>query len=273
LDEHRATRVQSPFQRPRQPWILVAVVGAFLLVALIKPWSFGADGSGSGRSAIQEAVPSGSGRSIHDEPSIAPASTILDPNAMPCLTDATEQVVYIERWAGHQVQSWVAAPDVTVSGPLDAQLVPISIFSNHVVGLGICAPRDAIGVRQPAARFRDVESIIETPAGPRAIPLGNPDLITGDPSGPEPALLYGAPAVAASRASPGPARSGPPADPNPGRSTPVTPDPDTGSAPPVGDLAHWPTGSYAISFTFLSDGPAVVHWLRVDLIQGAGEPG
>ena len=265
--------MQSPFQRPRQPWVLVAVVVAFLLLALIKPWSFGQDGSGSGRSGIREAIPSGRGRAIRDEPSIAPTPTILDPNAMPCLTDATEQVVLIERWAGHQVQSWVAAPDVTVSGPLDGRLAPISVFSNHVVGLGICAPRDALGVQQPAARFRDVESIVKTAGGPLAVGLGTPDPITGSPSGPEPALLYGAPAVVLSRGSAGPPRSEPPADPNAGGPTPVTPNAEPGSASPIRDLAPWPTGSYAISFVFLSDGPRVVHWLRIDLIQGAGEPG
>ena len=251
----------------------MAVVVAFLLVALIKPWSFGEDGSGRGRSGNREAVPSDSGRAIHDEPSIAPTPTILDPNAMPCLTDATEQIVFIERWAGHQVQSWVAAPDLAVSGPLDRRLVPISIFSSHVVGLGICAPRDVIGIQQPAARFRDVESIVRTPGGPLAVGLGIPDPITGNPSGPEPALLYGAPAGVSSRGSAGPPRSSPPADPNAGRQTPVTPNAEPGSGLPIRDLAPWPTGSYAISFVFPSDGPAIVHWLRIDLIQGAGEPG
>ena len=265
--------MQSPFGRPREPSILVAVIAAFLLIALLKPWSFGEDGSDGGRPGARGAIPSGSGLAIGGEPSLAATPSILDPNAMACLTDATEQVVIIERWAGHEVRSWVAAADMTVSGPLDERLVPISIFSSHVIGLGICAPRARIGTQQPAARLLDVQSIVQTASGPLAVDLGKPDPITLQLSGPEPALLYGAPVVTLPRASVSPPRFDPPADPTATEPPPETPTSGTGLPSPTDGWATWPTGSYAIAFRFPSDGSNVVRWLRIDLIQGAGGSG
>lgn len=272
-DEPKAVRVQSPFARPREPSILVAVIAVLLLIALVKPWSFGERKSDSSRPGARSAIPSSTGLATDGEPSLAATPSILDPNAMPCLTDATEQVVIIERWAGHEVRSWVAATDMAVSGPLDERLAPIAIFSSHVIGLGICASRAQIGTRQPAARLLDVESIVQTAGGPLAVDLGTPDPITLQLSGPEPALLYGAPAVAVPSPSVGPRRSDPPADPTAMEPPPETPTSGTGLPSPTGGWATWPTGSYAIAFRFLSDGSRVVRWLRIDLIQGAGAPG
>jgi hypothetical protein len=237
--------VQSRFERPREPSILVAVIAAFLLIALIKPWSFGENGSDSGRPGPPVAIPSGSMVVLDVEPSLGATPSILDPNAMACLTDATEQVVIIERWAGHEVRSWVAVADMTVSGPLDERLVAISIFSSHVIGLGVCAPRARAAGQQPAARLLDVRSIIQTASGPLAVDLGKLDPITLQPSGPEPAILYGAPVVPLPGVSPG----------------------------PTDGLATWPTAAYAIAFRFPSDGSNAVRWLRIDLIEGAGESG
>ena len=151
---------------------------------------------------------------------------------MACMTDASEQVVIIERWAGHEVRSWVAAADMTVSEPLDERLVPISIFTSHVIGLGICASRDRTGTQQPAARLLDVQSIVQAASGPLAVDLGRPDPITVQLRGPEPALLYGAPAVTLPGSPASPSRPGPLADPtatgpgardlDPRHGTPVT---------------------------------------------------
>lgn len=255
----KAVRVQSPFQRPREPSVLVAVVAAFLLIALVKPWSFGENGSDSGGSAAPGAIPSGTGHGIDAEPSPAPTSTILDPNAMACLTDQMEQVVIIERWAGHEVRSWVASVDMTASGPLDARLEPVSIFSSHVIGLGVCAPRAQVGTQGPAALLLDVQSIVQAAGGQMAVDIGRPAPITVQPSGQDLAVLYGAPGVTLSRASAGPAASEPPPRTSSG----------TGLPAPT-DLATWPTGSYAIAFRFPSDAPYLVRWLRIDLVRGAG---
>ena len=267
-----AVRVQSPFGRPREPSILVVVIAAFLLIAILKPWSFGEDGPDAGRPGAG-AIPFGSGPVSEDEPSPASSPSILDPNAMACMTDATEQVVIIERWAGHEVRSWVAAADMTVSEPLDERLVPISIFTSHVIGLGICASRDLTGTQQPAARLLDVQSIVQAASGPLAVDLGRPDPITVQLRGPEPALLYGAPAVTLPGSPASPSRPGPLADPTATGPAPGTSTPGMGLPSPTDAWATWPTGSYAIEFAFPSDGPNVMRWLRIDLIPGAGAAG
>ncbi len=260
--ETDTVRVQSPFKRRREPSVLVAVVAIFLLIALVKPWSFGQGRSESNGSGAPVDTSSGNGLAAGAQPSPSAAPPILDPNAMPCLTDAVEQVLIIERWAGHEVRSWVASTDRTVSGPLDDRLAPIVVFSSHVIGIGVCAPRALAGAGQPAARLLDVRSIVQTVDGPLAVDLGTPDLITVQPSGPEPALLFGAPAVTPQ----------PSVDPGPSDRPAGSTVPPRATAPTRGST-RWPTGSYAIAFRFPSDGPDVVRWLRIDLIKGAGASG
>jgi hypothetical protein len=271
--EPNTVRVRSPFARPREPSIVVAVIVAFLLIALLKPWSFGDNGSNGGQPRPQAAIPSSRAGAIAEEPSQTATPSIPDPNAMDCLSDPTEQIVIIERWAGHEIRSWIAAAEMTASGPLDERLVPIPIFSAHVIGLGICAPRARAGPQQPAARLLDVQSIVQTASGPLAVDLGLPDPITLRMSGPDPALLYGAPAAALPRAPVDPLRVDPRADPTATELPRQTPASGTGLLSPTGGWATWPTGSYAIAFLFPSDGPSVVRWLRIDLIHGAGASG
>ena len=273
--EPDAVRVQSPFSRPREPSIIVAVIAVFLLVALLKPWSSGENGSSNGQPSDRGAIPipSSSELATDGQPSLAATPTILDPNAMACLTDATEQVVILERWAGHEVRSWVAAVDTTVSGPLDERLVPIPFFSTHVIGLGICAPRTGSGTQQPAARLLDVQSIVRTVGGPLAVDLGVPDPITLQMGGSEPAFLYGAPVATVPKSSVGPPGSEPRADPTTTELPGQTSASGTGLPTPIGGLVPWPTGSYAIAFQFPSAGSHIIHWLRIDLIQGAGASG
>jgi hypothetical protein len=265
--------VQSPFRRPREPSIILAVIAVFLLVALLKPWSFGENGASNGQLSDRGAIPipSGSEQAADGQPSLAATPTVLGPNTMACLTDATEQVVILERWAGHEVRSWVAAADMTASGPLDERLEPIPFFSTHVIGLGICAPRTGSGTQQPAARLVDVTSIVKTADGPLAVDLGVPDPITLQMGGSEPASLYGAPRTIPPEASVGPSRL------DAGASPPTLEMPRqtsaTGVSTPSGGLAPWPTGSYAIAFQFPSAGSHIIHWLRIDLIQGAGASG
>lgn len=269
--EPTAVPVQSPFGRPREPSILVALIAAFLLIALLKPWSLGENGSDSGQPRAPSAIPSGTELAIDGEPSLAATPSIVDPNAMACLTDVTEQVVILERWAGHEVRSWIAAADVTVSRPLDQRLVPIPFFSTHVIGVGICAPRARTGSQQPAARLLDVQSIVQTATGPLTVDLGVPDPITLQLGDPEPALLYGAPVATSPRASANLPRFYP-ADPA-AEPWPAIPTPGMGPPSSTDGWATWPAGSYAIAFLFPSDGSNVVRWLRIDLIKGAGTSG
>jgi hypothetical protein len=270
-DEQDTIRVQVRFERRRAPSIMVAGIVVFLLIAVLKPWSFGQDRSEDTRPGANGSIAAATGL-----PSVAPTlaletapptpTPVPDPNAMACLTDETEQIVLLERWAGNEVRSWVASADVPATGPLDPGLVPVSIFSSHVIGLGVCAPRAQLGAQRPAAQVVDVFSIVRTADGVHAADLGWPDAINQQPSGPEPAVLYGAPRAALPNLSPGgsivlPVESVSPsaiAAPSPG----IAPAPDAWPA--------WPTGSYAIGFRFPSDDPNLVRWLRVDLSKGAG---
>lgn len=261
--EPDTVRVRSPFARPREPSIVVAVIVAFLLLALLKPWSFGDNGSNAGQARPQAAIPSSRAGAIAEEPSPTATPSIPDPNAMACLSDLTEQVVILERWAGHEVRSWIAAADMTTSGPLDERLVPIPIFSAHVIGLGICAPRVGSDVEQHAARLLDVQAIVTTTGGSVAEDLGLPNPITVQMRGADPALLYGSPGQAPVMRLPG-ASIGATQQPQPTSAA------DTGAPVPNDDWAAWPPGAYAVAFLFPSDGPSVVRWLRIDLIEGAG---
>jgi hypothetical protein len=198
---------------------------------------------------------------------------------MVCLADETEQLVTLERWAGHEVRSWVAVSDVIVGGPLDPRLLPVAIFSTRVIGLGVCASRDQAATaepidggtgqsRGPGARLLDVHSIVQTPTGPRAIDLGSPMQLTRQLSGSDPAVLYSPPVV-------GPGESLGPSGPDPSRGLPTEAGAAYGTPEPMlplrtADPVPWPIGSYSIAFRFDSDVPGVVHWLRFDIIKGAG---
>ena len=269
--EQDSVQVQRRFERRRAPSILVGGIVAFLLIALLKPWSFGQERSSDTQPGLDGSIAEATGL-----PTVAPTpalettpptpAPVPDPNAMACLTDETEQIVLLERWAGNEVRSWVASADVPATGPLDPGLVPVSIFSSHVIGLGVCAPRAQLGAQHPAAQIVDVFSIEHTVDGIHASDLGRPGAITREPSGAEPAVLYGVPQAALPNVSPGgsivlPVGSASPA----GSAVPspvIAPAPDASPA--------WPTGSYAIGFRFPSDDASLVRWLRVDLIKGAG---
>lgn len=258
--EPDAVRVESPFARPREPRVLVALAAAFLLLALLKPWSFLEDGA-AGQSPGPSSIPSGSAPAIAMRSPEATPSPVPDPNAMDCLSDQMEQVVILERWPGNEVRSWIATSKVAARGPLDDRLVAIPIFSSHVVGLGVCSS-GAGGVSGVTARVVDVRSITESSDGPVSVSLGIPDPITRGVGGADAAMLYGAPGTVPPKASVGRA----PVD---GRTDRT----GTPSLPRSRAPSTWPTGSYAIAFSFPSDGAGVVRWLRIDLIHGAGSAG
>ena len=258
----------------RTPSILAASIAVFLLIALVKPWSFGAspqpDAPATGVPAATAALAAGPTPSPAATPSPTPA--IVDPNAMACLTDESDQIVLLERWSGNEVRSWVAAVDMIVADPLDDRLQPVTVFSTHVIGLGVCAPRSS-GEAVPAAQILDVRAIVADAGGRRSVDLGEPERISLESHDPEPAVLFGAPAATRPSPTPGLRRLDSNFDPH---------DPGRASAPPtrsggpvlaVADFAIWPTGSYAIGFRFGSDATTVVRWLRIDLLKGAGAAG
>jgi hypothetical protein len=182
---------------------------------------------------------------------------------MACLSDDIEQVVAFERSPRSEVRSWIAVEERPVSGPLDLRLARITLYSSHVVGLGICGPWTLDGSRV-AGRIIAVELLVATPGGPAAVNLGVPEPITLELGGQDAAVLYGPPPASIASQSP---ITGP---------SPGAPTNPSGTGGIIGGglplFATWPTGAYAIAFAFASDGSTVVRWLGIDLIAPAGEP-
>ncbi len=260
----RTTPVAAPAGGPRRASILAASIVVALALAVLKPWSLvqTGPGTGAGSAVPLRATPTGSPGSASAGPSAPPG----DPSAMACLADETEQVLTVERSADREVRSWIAVPELAATGPLDPRLVPVTIFSSHVVGVGVCAARTAAGASPPpgaagpgagsGATIVDVEAITIVAGVAVATDLGPPQPLAGALNSTDPAPLYGPPAGGV-----GPSPSGAPASGAPG---PPSPSPQE---------AAWRAGSYAIAFRFPFDADTVVRWLRIDLVTGVGGGG
>jgi hypothetical protein len=246
--EPYAVHVEGAFERPRGPSIVVGAILAGVLLALLKPWSFGGSGAPDTRSPARPSAAAGAVTSFAPTP-----SPQVDPNGMLCLGGDVEQVVAYERSAKAEVRNWIAVNDVPVTGPLDSQVSRITIFSSHVVGLGICGRYAGEGV-PVAGRILDVQLIAKTPDEPPTKDLGRPRQLTLELGGSDAAVLYGSPQELVVAPEPPVAA----ASSSPGTDLPT--------------LRAWSTGTYAIAFTFAADRPGVVRWLRIDLVAGAGEP-
>jgi len=66
--EQDVVRVKTRFERRRAPSIIVGGVVVFLLIALLKPWSFGDDGSADGRPGTPGSIAGASGLAIDPTP-------------------------------------------------------------------------------------------------------------------------------------------------------------------------------------------------------------
>lgn len=262
----RTAPVAAPAGGPRRASILAAAVVVGLALAVIKPWSLGSSGPGgpAGSPLPARVIPPGSPATALVSPS-APSG---DPNAMACLADEAEQVVTDERSAEREVRSWIAVPMTDAAGPLDPRLAPLVVFSSHVVGLGVCAPSTIVSASPGAgpagsagsgATLIDVRSVSTIGGVATAVDLGPPQLLADVLNGRDPALLYGPPQLGRPASSSG--------APQPTKRAPTAASPST----PPSDAAAWRPGSYAIAFRFSWDDRATLHWLRIDLITGAGD--
>jgi hypothetical protein len=246
--EPYAVRAEIASTRPRRPSIVVGVILAGLLLAVLKPWSFGGSGAPIARSS---SVPSAAAAAATvAAPSATPQ---VDPNGMLCLGGDVEQIVAYERSANDEVRDWIAIEDVPVTGPLDPLLARTTIFSSHVVGLGICGPFAGAGM-PVAGRFLSVQLVSTTDGTAAARDLGRPRQLTLDLGGQDDAVLYGSPQEIVVLPFGGEAES-------PGASA--------GDLPA---LRPWSTGNYAIAFAFGADPPGTIRWIGVDLVPGGGEP-
>jgi hypothetical protein len=254
-----AVQVEGAFERPRAPSVVIVAILAGVLVALVKPWSFGGSGAPDAGSSPRASGAVG----VVSSASPAPAPSLqVDPNGMLCLGGDVEQVVAYERSANAEVEvrNWVAVDDVPATGPADPRLVRIAIFSSNVIGLGICGPFAGDGV-PVAGRIIDVQLAPTTPGKPMQ-DLGRPRQITLELGGQDAAVLYGSPQELV--ATPDPAYQT--SQPSPGR------DGSGGIGAELPTLRPWSTGRYAVAFAFAWDGAEAVRWLGINLLPGPGEP-
>ncbi len=242
-------------------------------LAIAKPWSLVQTRAPNAETAVSAPAVTLPAQSA------IPSTPLGDPKAMACLAGDSAQVVTIERSAGREVRSWIAVRASAATGPLDPGLPTLAIFSTHIVGLGVCAARatsrssprvgEEQGRNSSAATVIDVQWITDVSGVPAAVDLGPPTLLPDPLNDLDPALLYGPPPVDAavppvngpSRPSPG----GVGASPTPAPATATSPS----SSPSFGGQT-WRPGVYVIAFRFPSDDLAVMRWLRLDLMAGAG---
>jgi hypothetical protein len=239
----KPVRIQGSLDHSRATFNLVAIVAVLIALAVLKPWA-GSAATGPGDVATDTAVPAEAGTSA--AAAVEPPPT-ADPNAMTCLTDPSLHVVTVERSPGNVVRTWVVAPPGNGTDPLDPDIPRLELFSEHLVGLGICSPRpreDPAASGAPAGpdvvgrdvQLIDVQAIVDSASGPVATDLGRGRVLVEARPGSGETTVYS-----------GPQR-------------------------PVGPAGLWTPGSYAVAFRFAYDPRVAVRWLRID-VHGPGHGG
>jgi hypothetical protein len=271
VNQTEYTATARPYGRQRGPRIVATALALFVLVAIVKPWPDGTTGR-------RPTPPDGSATpSARAAASVSPttATASVGPNTMACLTADRPQVVTIERAVGTEIRSWIAVVDEPA--PVALGQSRISIFSSHVVGLGVCAPDRGSAAAPPAVASPTNASALPGPTSrrdpaatilvvtmlgargasgaPVSVAVG--PALPGQTSGGDTARLYGPPVNAA--ASPAQAAA--------------SFRPASGGPVPAEATASWPVGSWAIGFRYADDGPAVVRWVLIDILPGAAGSG
>jgi hypothetical protein len=171
---------------------------------------------------------------------------------MDCGATAAQQLVTLERRPGNEIRSWAVISTDLASGPLDPAIARVAVYSSHIVGLGICAPKSFGGPSSEVGS--SIEAIWPINTGGPVVTVGRSGTaprLTVDDSGPGTAVLYGPPIF------PGPTAE------------PVSKGPEA-STPPDAAVV-WPFGSYAVAFVFPADPTQQRRWLRIDILPSGRE--
>jgi hypothetical protein len=250
-----AVQVGGSFERRRGPSILVAIVGMLVLLALVKPWSFGA-GSGRGDGGAPATPSTASASAAAGPAGPSPTSDAPDANELTCFAADREQLVLLERWPDTEVRSWIAITTVGPTSPLDPAIPTTTIHSSHLIGLGICPPSVTDGPQFCGALLLSAQRITSTPTGPTAADLGVGPLITRITGNPDLALLYGPAAFPV----PAPSETVPQTPAGSGAAPARTAEPAT---------ASWSSGTYVLSFAYCLEPAPQIHWLKIEIQDGA----
>jgi hypothetical protein len=135
------TRIAGP---GRGPGVALAAAAAFLVLAILKPWTAvpgfeagGSPGTGAGGPNPEQATGSGA---APQGSSASPSDTVSDLERH-CPQPAGWRVFAHERWSGGTVRSWKSlTPARDASGPLDPTIPVVQVTSQQIPLLGYCAP-------------------------------------------------------------------------------------------------------------------------------------
>jgi hypothetical protein len=121
------------------------LVGAFVVVAVLKPWGWGGPIAATLRPDV--AVPIEATPDASEDRSATALATAM------CLGAGAWRVASLETWRHHDVRVWRAIEPVTRgTGPLDPAIPAVPIVADAITGLGWCAP--AFGPDQPTGPAR-----------------------------------------------------------------------------------------------------------------------
>jgi len=132
-----SVRVRTARPSPAVP-ISVALIVAFLGLAIVKPWGGTASPSEDrGFSAVQRSAAA-------DQPSgVAGPTPVVDREQAiedECHAPYGWRIVTNERWQGREVRIWWAVSPVESKSAFDPKIPFLSIVSNAILQLGYCAP-------------------------------------------------------------------------------------------------------------------------------------
>ena len=131
--------------------VVVALL-LLLAVAIVKPWGGGSrPPSGASPGPLAGSVAStstgpGAPASGGSSSAVVVPPALPDPvDAIRCLAPQGWRLVTYESSADRVVRSWIVVAPVTALGPLDPPIVPLTLVSDSLVGLGLCAPGEGPG--------------------------------------------------------------------------------------------------------------------------------
>ena len=115
----------------------VALVLAFLAIAIVKPWGGIASIAGPAPSASRAAA------DASDGPEAAVPTPVVDRGlavAAECHAPAGWRIVTNEHWQGREVRIWWAVEPVRSASAFDPSIPYLSVVSDAILQLGYCAP-------------------------------------------------------------------------------------------------------------------------------------
>jgi hypothetical protein len=130
----------------RSPLITLIVVGAFVTLAIVKPWP---DGGPAAPAELAAPGPSSSGSAVVPSgPSAAPSPSPTGEAVMDqCLDPLSWRTATIETWRDQTVRVWRAIVPGPASRPLDPGIPIVPAVGTSVPAIGYCAPTS--GPEQP----------------------------------------------------------------------------------------------------------------------------